>query len=97
MPFTGEIDLEATPSDSALVFAFHQGRLLCLQRLELIEHGVNYNRPDEDQKHLNRQDRQPEIKPPAPGTPADHSLHDPQDYRQNQRIYALGLSKIREP
>jgi NAD+ diphosphatase len=28
LPFTGEIDLEATPSDSALVFAFHQGRLL---------------------------------------------------------------------
>lgn len=28
MPFLAEIDLEATPADSALVFAFHQGRLL---------------------------------------------------------------------
>ena len=28
MPFLAEIDLEAAPTESALVFAFHQGRLL---------------------------------------------------------------------
>jgi len=28
MPFVAEIDLEATPGDSALVFAFHESRLL---------------------------------------------------------------------
>lgn len=42
MGFLAEIDLEASPSDSALVFAFHQGRLLVrreAERAEVPRHG----------------------------------------------------------
>ena len=42
MPFLAEIDLAAEPSDSALVFAFHQGRLLVRRhedRAEAVSYG----------------------------------------------------------
>src|SRR5208283_1165604 len=69
-----------------------QPRILHLQRLKRVEHGVNHHRLNKHQQQNQRNHRQPEIKPPSRRRFPDHPVQNPHhNHRSNHRKqFALG-------
>jgi hypothetical protein len=47
------------------------------ERLEFVEHRLNPDRRDEGNEYDDGNDGQPEVKPPSPGTKAQHAIENP--------------------
>src|ERR1035437_485523 len=67
------------------------------QRLELIEQWINPNRLDEDYKDDDRDDRQPEVEPPAARAAPQHGIEYPSQNAGEETPEQQGLSPVSEP
>src|SRR5215472_4111888 len=92
--FAGDVET-APPRD--LLNRLDQLGVVLVQRLELVEQGIDDNRTYHDDEPKNRQRDQPEVKPPALWAPADDQDHEPEKNRPQDQADHLALRLVPKP